>query len=107
MTFRLRNSRPDKPLRQIAKVLEKYAAEHPHADVEAFRHNEVSVKIRVIDPGFEGMSPAEREEDLWKGLKKLPEEVLADVSMLLLLTPKEAKQSVSNLEFDSRTRSRV
>ena len=33
-------------------------------------------------------------------LAKLPDDVVAEISLLLLLTPKEARKSMANVEFD-------
>jgi stress-induced morphogen len=104
---KLRTKRPDKILKQIVEALKRYEAAHPRAEVEAYRQNSVSVRIRIIDPDFEGMSRAAREDLLWPLLEQLPEEVMADVSLLLLLTPKEAKRSFASLEFDDPVPSRL
>lgn len=101
MAVTLRGKRPDVVLKQIIAALNHYAEQHPRADVEVYRHNNVSVRIRVIDPTFTGMSRADREDDLWAALQKLPEEMVAEISLLLLLTPQEAKKSFANVEFDN------
>jgi hypothetical protein len=100
MAVKLRVKRPDPILRQIVKVLGEYEAAHPQAEVEAYRHNAVSVRIRVLNPEFAGRTRAEREEEIWAKLNKLPEETLAEISLLLLLTPEEAQRSFANSEFD-------
>jgi hypothetical protein len=101
MAITLRTKRPDQTLKQIVDALKEYDAEHPQAKIEAYRQNAVSVRIRVIDPGFEGKSRAEREEELWAVLEQLPDDVTAEISLLLLLTPEEAKTSFANVEFDN------
>jgi hypothetical protein len=101
MAVKLRTKRPDPVLRQIIEVLKEYDARHPRAEVEAYRHNSVSVRIRVIDPDFRGKSRAEREDELWAALEHLPEEVVAEISLLLLLAPEEVKRSFANFEFDN------
>jgi hypothetical protein len=98
--IKLRTKRPDKQLKQIVEALKPYDKAHPGADIEVYRQNSVSVRVRVIDPHFEGKSRAQREEELWNGLEQLPEEVAAELSVLLLLTPKEAKVSLASLDFE-------
>jgi hypothetical protein len=107
MAIKLRTKRPDQVQRQIIKALEQYAEGHPKAEIEAYRHNSVSVRIRIIDPNFERQSRAQREDDLWAILDELPEDVVAEISLLLLLTPAEAKKSFASMEFDDPIPSRI
>ena len=100
MTIKLRVKRPDQVLRQIRDALEKYDEAHPQAEIEAYRQNSVSVRIRILNPEFAGKSRAQREEEVWAVLNELPEEAVADISLLLLLTPEEAARSFANSEFD-------
>ncbi len=100
MAVKLRTNKPDLVLKQIIGALEKYAKNHPRARIEAYRHNNVSVRIRVVDPDFKGVGRADREDDLWKLLNDLPEEVVAEISLLIMVTPAEAKKSFASMEFD-------
>jgi stress-induced morphogen len=100
MPVKLRTDKPDKRLRRIVAALEDYAAAHPRAQIEAYRHGSVSIRIRIIDPTFKGQSRAQREEDLWAILERLPDDVVAEISLLLLYTPEEAKKSFASAEFD-------
>jgi hypothetical protein len=101
MGVKLRTKRPDSVLKQIVDVLNEYSEAHPNAEIEAYRQNSVSLRIRVISPEFREMSRAQREEELWNYLDRLPEEIAAEISLLLLLTPREAKDSFANREFDN------
>jgi acid stress-induced BolA-like protein IbaG/YrbA len=89
----------DEPLRQVARALRPFADAHPKADVVLYRQNSVSIRVRAISGHFHGMSRADREDEIWAALEALPENVLSEVS-LLLLTPGEAKESFANQEFD-------
>jgi len=100
MTIKLRVKRPDPVLRRIVDALDAYATAHPDAVIEAYRHNSVSVRIRILSSEFAGRSRAEREEEVWAALEKLPDETVSEVSLLLLLTPEEAKNSFASSEFD-------
>ena len=100
MTIKLRVTRPDPILRQISNALGEYEKDHPRAEIEAYRQNSVSVRIRILNPEFVGRSRTLREEEVWAVLNKLPEETLAEISLLLLLTPDEAKNSFASFEFD-------
>jgi hypothetical protein len=107
MAVKLRVKRPDATLRQIVNVLGEYEKNHPKAEIEAYRQNSVSVRIRILNPEFAGKSRAQREEEIWSILNKLPEETLAEISLLLLLTPSEAKNSFASIEFDDPITSKL
>lgn len=84
---------------QVEDLLRK---EFPKTD--AYRYNSASIRVRVIDPRFEGKSHAERDAMVEPLLKQLPEEIQADIMNLLTLAPSERKKlsrkSLANLEFE-------
>ena len=85
--------------RHVEEVLRK---EFPKTD--AYRYNSASIRIRVIDPRFEGLEFDERDAMVEPLLKQLPEEIQADIMTLLTLSPSERKKlsrkSLVNLEFE-------
>jgi stress-induced morphogen len=95
--------------RQIVHVLtERYKPRHRKAKIEAYRYNPASVRVRIIDPDFAGKSIPEREDEVWTILEgTLPEEIRSDISILLLITPKERKESFASMEFDDPTPARM
>jgi hypothetical protein len=95
-----RSPQPDEQVQQILDVLAAYEHTHPKAQIEARRHSPVSIRVRIIDPDFHGRDRVEREPDIWTHLQQLPEEVFLNITMRLLLTPKEAKKSFASQEFD-------
>jgi hypothetical protein len=101
------DNRPDDIVEQIAQRLAEYEREYSPAKAEAYRKNSVSIRIRVIDPRFGGVDRVDREEEVWRYLEALPEELLADVTMLLVLTPEEAEKSFANYEFEHPLPSRL
>jgi hypothetical protein len=107
MVVKLRTKRLDPTLKLIVGVLKQYAQAHPDAEIEVYRYSSVSVRIRVIDSDFRGQGRVEREEELWKLIEQLPEEVVSEISLLLLFTPEEAKKSFANMEFDNPVPSRL
>lgn len=100
-------NKPDEVLDRIADRLAEYERQHPRAKAEIYRQNPVSVRIRVIDPRFADVDRIDRDEEIWRHLEVLPEEVLADITMLLVLTPAEAETSVANFEFEHPLPSRL
>ena len=107
MAQRDRSTQPDVQVQQILDVLTEYERVHPLAQIEGRRQNPVSIRLRIIDPDFQGMDRITREPEIWKLLRKLPEEVFVNITMLLLLTPGEAEHSLASQEFDHPIPSRV
>lgn len=98
---RRNGSKDDHAVRHIEETLKRdYGSAHPKARIEVKRYNSVSVRVRIIDADFSGLSRAERDTLIWEILESLPEETRSEVSLLLLFTPQEAKTSLMNLEFD-------
>jgi len=71
---------------------------------DAYRYNSASIRVRVIDPRFQGKSTEERDAMVEPLIEQLPEEIQADIMNLLTLVPDEADQSlrmrVRNAEFE-------
>jgi|SRR5208283_112316 len=91
----------DEKLKAVKQVLVEYESKHPRANIEAYRQNSVSIRVRIIDPDFAGIDKADRHNTVWQFLDHLPEKVQSEISVLLLLTPDERKKSFANLEFDN------
>jgi stress-induced morphogen len=107
MARRDRSTQPDMQVQQVLDILTEYERTHPQAQIEGRRQNSVSIRLRIIDPDFQGMDRIEREPKIWQLLRKLPEEVFVNITMLLLLTPEEAEHSLAGQEFDHPIPSRV
>ncbi len=97
----------DEQVQQVMDGLAVYKDSHPKADIKAKSQNSVSIRVRIIDSDFEGMDRVDREPPVWKILKTLPEDIFSNITMLLLLTPKEAESSLANLEFNDPLPSRL
>ena len=102
-----RSTQPDRQVQQILDILAAYERTHPQAQIQGRRHNPVSIRLRIIDPDFQTLDRIEREPEIWQLLRKLPEEVFVNITMLLLLTPEEAEHSFASQEFDHPIPSRV
>jgi len=107
MAVKLRVKRPDPILREVVNALDDYAKRHASAEIEAYRQNSVSVRVRILNPAFAGLSRADREEEVWSVLDKLPAEAVSEISLLLLLTPDEARSSFASIEFDDPIPSKI
>jgi stress-induced morphogen len=91
---------------RIQEAFGPYREKHPRAIIDAYRYNPACVRVRVIDPDFQGLDRIERDNLIWKVLETLPDDVQSEISMLVLVTPRERKKSGSNLEFEDPTPSR-
>ncbi len=68
--------------------------------IESYRSRYGTVRVRIVDTRFEKKSRVQREKMVLPLIRTLPEEIQADLIMLLLLAPDEAENSVQNLEFE-------
>ena len=100
MPIKLTRGKPDAITDEIKQVLTAYEKDHPKAKIDMYRQNSASVRIRIIDSDFDGMSKRERNDLIWKYLEPLSEDSQGDLSMLVLLTPSEVKTSLANMEFE-------
>lgn len=97
----------DKVATKVEEVLSEYTNAHSKAKLDVQRQNSVSIRIRIIDPDFSDMNRVERDDLIWEYLKKLPEEVQSEITMVLLLTPKETRNSFANMDFEDPIPSRL
>ena len=85
--------------RRIEELLLKH---FQHAN--AYRYNSASLRVRIIDPKFKGLSREQRDDLVEPVLAQLDENAQADIMNLVLLYPGEERESlrasISNLEFE-------
>jgi hypothetical protein len=100
MAIRVLRGKSDELIDCMIEALRAYETDHPNAQIDLYRQNSVSVRVRIIDPDLAGRSKIDRSKEVWKYLNALPDEIQSDLSTLILLTPDETSMSLSNLEFD-------
>ena len=93
----------DDAVSQTARVLSEFVKSHENAECVVYRYNPASIRVRIVDPVFHGRSKGERHDYAMQFLRKLPEDVLAQISILLCLEPGET--SLLDLEFQDPMRS--
>lgn len=93
----------DEAVEQVAKVLGEYEASHESAECSVCRYNPASIRVKIVDSTFHGFSKGERHDYALRFLSGLPEDVLAQISVLLCLEPGES--SLLDLEFHDPSRS--
>ncbi len=95
-----RSKKPDPQIQQVLDVFVEYEQKHPNALIEARRGDYEFIYLRIIDPDFEGISRGDRQEQIWKLLSNLPDEVGREIMSLPLVTPEEAPHYGPSIEFD-------
>jgi hypothetical protein len=96
--------------RLVEDVLKKAGFEK----VDAYRYNSASIRVRVIDPRFEGLTAERRDAMVEPHLEQLPERTQADIMSLFTFAPSDLQQSrktvrqfLLNAEFDDPSPSRL
>jgi stress-induced morphogen len=74
---------------------------------DSYRYNSAVIRVRVIDPRFEGMPREKRDAMVEKYLDSLPSETQRDIVTLFTFAPSELPQTATsfkehllNSEFD-------
>jgi len=98
--MKYQNGLSDSQRNVILDVLSPHQAAHPNAQIDVRRLHGVWIRVRIIDPDFQGIFWADRDEQVWPLLQQLPSEIFDDISMVLLLTPAEAPTFGANIEFE-------
>ena len=94
-----------KPAEYPRLVKEALSKQFPPSSITVYRYNPAAVRVRIIDKQFSGMSIPQREGTVLPLLRELPEEVQADLTVLLLLGPDEISASLMNREFEDPSKS--
>jgi len=91
----------DPIIERIITALRRYLEDHPEAEIGLYRQNSVSVRVRIIDSAFQGITRVGRSDLVWKYFDGLSEDDQSEISSLILLTPGETEQSFANFEFNN------
>jgi hypothetical protein len=90
--------------RTVEDVLQRAGFEQ----VDAYRYNSASIRVRVIDRRFEGMPREQRDGMVEPHLEQLPERTQADIVTLFTFapsetqhTPKTFREFMLNSEFEA------
>jgi stress-induced morphogen len=91
----------DPAVQALKNALDAYEVDHPGAEAALYRQNSASIRLRVVDRRFEGMTKSRRHADVWQFLAaRVPEDTLSDVSLVLAIAPAEMRESFANFEFE-------
>jgi len=100
VSVKITTGQTDPVIEKIIEALSRYQQDHPQAQIDIYRQNRVSVRLRIVDPSFAGLGKPHRSDLVWNYLEELPDEVQGDISAVILLTRDEAPASFANFEFD-------
>ena len=77
------------------------------AVADAYRYNSASIRVRVVDPKFKGVSDEQRDQLVDPVLATVPENTQRDIINLVLMYPGEVDESIqahiNNAEFEHPT----
>ncbi len=90
------STQPEVPLWENKKtdetrVIEERFRQAGFQQVDAYRYNSASIRVRVIDPRFEKMPVPEREDLVFEVIDRLDKRTREDILLLLILAPSELK----------------
>lgn len=101
MSRRITHGKADAALRAVRQRLDDYQAAYPAAETELYRSNPACIRVRVVDKRFARMPITDRHDHLWDFLRAgLADDVMSQISVLLAVTPAQAKQDNYRLNFD-------
>ena len=79
------------------RQVEEYLRNAGFDQVDAYRYNSASIRVRVIDRRFEGLPVENRDAMVEPHLKALPERTRADIMTLFTFDPAELREPSTNL----------
>lgn len=92
----------DANMMRVNEILTDYERTHPGSLATAYRSNEASIRIRIIDDRFTGLTRSERNTRVWSLLRpQLGDELSQDITVLLLLPTSELRSSIANAVFEA------
>jgi hypothetical protein len=96
------------------RVVENVLRAAGFSRADAYRYNSASIRVRVIDPRFEGLAVEDRDALVEPHLDQLPDCTQADITNLFSFAPSEIEQppgsaraQLMNLEFEEPSPSRL
>lgn len=92
MAIKIPRGRADAIIKKIIDALREYEIANPRAQIDVYRQNPVSVRIRIVDPAFKGLEKSERHANVWRFLATLPEDVQG-ISACCCCSPRKKRRA--------------
>lgn len=99
MTTKLYRGREDDQLNQVRDALQSYQDSRRNAEIPFYEQNPHSIRICIIDASFRTRPVQDREEEIWWELSDVDDATYGNVTLLVMLGPEEAKDSLLYLGF--------
>jgi len=91
----------DASIKALKKALETYENRFPGASASLYRQNPGAIRVRIVDDRFAGWSRARRHDEVWNYLQEIVgDDVISEVSILLLFPKSELRTSMANMDFE-------
>jgi stress-induced morphogen len=91
----------DAMVKALKEAMERYEHQYPGSRGSLYRQNPADIRVRIIDERFAKMSRWKRHNQVWKFLADIVgDDIISEVSTLILLPPKELKRSFANMDFE-------
>ena len=91
----------DESVSAVLAALNAYEHQFPGSSAAVFRQNPGAIRVRIIDHRFAGMPRLRRHDEIWNFLsQRLSEDLMGEISALILLPPGEMRSSLSYMEFE-------
>ncbi len=101
MPRHMQNDPVDTDVQAILDLLNcEWKKQHPKAKFDAYRIYPSAIRVRIIDPSFQGIDWSDRNQAVWDLFEQLPLEIASQITLVVLVTPGERKRDGSNVEFE-------
>lgn len=91
----------DTAVESLRTALDEYEASHPGSQASLYRQSPGSIRVRIIDDRFAGVSLSRRHDELWDFVsKRVGDEVMGEVSILLAFPRSELDRSLANQDYE-------
>jgi len=91
----------DAAVDSLRSALDEYEATHPGSEASLYRQSPGSIRLRIIDDRFAGVSLSRRHDELWDFLsRRVGDDTMGEVSILLAFPRSELKRSLANQDYE-------
>lgn len=92
----------DPSVEAVRGMLDEFCLKHPDAQATTYRYGTASIRVRIVSESFATIDEVDRHDYVWPYIEALDEDVVEQITVVLLLTPKElaAGKSMMNIEFE-------
>jgi hypothetical protein len=98
----------DEGVTAVLAALNEYETQFKGSSAAVFRQNPGAIRLRIIDDRFAGMPRSRRHDEVWEFIRqRIGEDLMGEISSLVLLPTAEIRSSLANLEYEDPVASRL